>query len=155
MAPPSSRPCPSLDGNTFPEPHPILPSTKMMSPSRSTSLPPCCPEGIIRGLRNCQITHQKYGPVTAVAWWYEDQDEPIFLVTNFISMSKACDYYAMRFTIETFFSDQKSRGFNIHKSHLSCPQRLSRLLYASCLAYLWIIFFGYLSNGDRFAQTNP
>ncbi|MFY9944069.1 MAG: hypothetical protein WAK57_17985 [Desulfobacterales bacterium] len=41
----------------------------------------------------------------------------------------------MRFTIETFFSDQKSRGFNIDKSHLSCPQRLTRLMYASCLAY--------------------
>ncbi|MGB8719516.1 MAG: hypothetical protein WCD46_09420, partial [Desulfobacterales bacterium] len=43
-----------------------------------------------------------------------------------------------RVPIETFFSDQKSRGFNIDKSHLSCPQRLTRLMYASCLAYLWI-----------------
>jgi hypothetical protein len=48
-------------------------------------------------------------------------------VTNFLSALKACDYYALRFTIETFFSDQKSRGFNIDKSYLSCPQRLTRL----------------------------
>jgi hypothetical protein len=61
----------------------------------------------------------------------------------------------MRFTIETFFSDQKSRGFNIDKSDLSSPQRLTRLMYASCLAYLWIIFFWYLGIGDRFVQTNP
>ena len=113
------------------------------------------PKGHCKGLRNCQITRKKYGPVTAVAWWGDDQKEPLFLVTNFLSVSKACDSYAMRFTIETFFSDQKSRGFNIDKSHLSCPQRLSRLMYASCLAYLWIIFFWYLGIDDRFVQTNP
>ncbi|MGD2013834.1 MAG: transposase, partial [Desulfobacterales bacterium] len=100
-------------------------------------------------------TKKKYGPVTAVAWWGDDHDKPIFLVTNFRSASKACEYYSMRFTIETFFSDQKSRGFNIDKSHLSSPQRLTRLMYASCLAYLWIIFFWYLGIGDRFVQTNP
>ncbi len=113
------------------------------------------PKGYHKALRNCKITGKKYGPVTAVAWWGDDHDEPIFLVTNFLSASKACEYYSMRFTIETFFSDQKSRGFNIDKSHLSSPQRLTRLMYASCLAYLWIIFFWYLSIGDRFAQTNP
>jgi hypothetical protein len=113
------------------------------------------PQGYHKALRNCKITGKKYGPVTAVAWWGDDHDEPIFLVTNFLSASKACEYYSMRFTIETFFSDQKSRGFNIDKSHLSSPQRLTRLMYASCLAYLWIIFFWYLSIGDRFAQTNP
>ena len=112
------------------------------------------PKDCYKRLRNCRITHKKYGPVTAVAWWGKDQKEPLFLVTNFVSGSKACDYYSKRFTIETFFSDQKSRGFNIDKSHLSCPQRLTRLLYASCLAYLWIIFFWYLGIGDRLVQTN-
>ena len=112
------------------------------------------PKGHCKGLQNCHITHKKYGPVTAVAWWGDDQKEPIFLVTNFLSASKTCSYYSMRFTIETFFSDQKSRGFNIDKSHLSCPQRLTRLMYASCLAYLWIVFFWYLGIGDRFVQTH-
>jgi hypothetical protein len=113
------------------------------------------PEGHCKGLQNCHITHKQYGPVTVVAWWAEGQSEPIFLVTNFLSAPKACDYYAMRFTIETFFSDQKSRGFNIDKSHLSCPQRLTRLMFASCLAYLWIIFFWYLGTGEGFVQTHP
>jgi hypothetical protein len=112
------------------------------------------PKGHCKGLRNCQITHKKYGPVTAVAWWGDDQKEPIFLVTNFLSACKACAYYSKRFTIETLFSDQKSRGFNIDKSHLSCPKRLTRLMFASCLAYLWIIFFGYLGIGNRFIQAN-
>ena len=112
------------------------------------------PKGHYKRLRNCTITGKKYGPVTVIAWWGEDNDEPIFLVTNFKSASQACEYYAKRFTIETFFSDQKSRGFKIDKSHLSSPQRLTRLMYASCLAYLWIIFFWYLGIGDRFVQTD-
>jgi hypothetical protein len=50
--------------------------------------------------------------------------------------------YKKRAQIETLFSDQKSRGFQIHKSHLSEPKRLSRLLIASCLAYIWIVYLG-------------
>jgi hypothetical protein len=57
-------------------------------------------------------------------------------------------YYQKRFRIETFFSDQKSRGFNIHKSHLSDPQRLSRLLIATCLAYIWVVYLGSLCKED-------
>jgi len=58
------------------------------------------------------------------------------------SAEEACRYYQKRFRIETFFSDQKSRGFHIHKSHISDPQRLSRLLIAACLAYIWIVYLG-------------
>jgi hypothetical protein len=58
------------------------------------------------------------------------------------SAEEACRYYQKRFRIETFFSDQKSRGFNIQKSHISDPQRLSRLLIAACLAYIWIVYLG-------------
>jgi hypothetical protein len=57
---------------------------------------------------------------------------------------QACKYYRRRFQIETFFSDQKSRGFHLHKSHLADPSRLSRLLLAACLAYLWMICQGML-----------
>jgi Transposase DDE domain len=58
------------------------------------------------------------------------------------------EYYQKRFRIETFFSDQKSRGFNIHKSHLREAQRLSRLLIATCLAYIWVVYLGSLCKKD-------
>ena len=54
-----------------------------------------------------------------------------------------CDH-----TIETFFSDQKSRGFHLHQSHLSNPTRLTRLLMATCLAYIWLIYLGALCEQD-------
>jgi hypothetical protein len=57
---------------------------------------------------------------------------------------EACRYYQKRFRIEPFFSDQKTRGFHIHKSPIADPQRLARLLIAACLAYIWVVYVGSL-----------
>jgi len=58
-----------------------------------------------------------------------------------------CDH-----TIETFFADQKSRGFHVHKSHVSDPTRLARLLMAACFAYLWVIYLGTLCEQDGWTR---
>ncbi len=55
---------------------------------------------------------------------------------------EALFWYKKRFLIETLFSDQKSRGFFLHKSHVSDPSRLARLLLATCLAYIWLVLLG-------------
>ena len=107
----------------------------------STLVPP----GYSRCKRHVLFTGKKYGPVNVIVWHDEDHEEPIYLVTNVKSVKKACNYYSKRFRIETFFSDQKSRGFNIHKSHLSAPERISRLMMGACLAYIWMIFLGTLA----------
>jgi Transposase DDE domain len=88
------------------------------------------------------FTHRRYGPVLAITWWRSDCKEPIHLVSNMTSAEEACGWYGKRFKIETLFSDQKSRGFHLHKSHLSDPKRLCRLLIAAGLAYLWIVYLG-------------
>ena len=90
------------------------------------------------------FTDQNYGPVLAIAWWHKDYDDPIYLVTNMECVEEACKWYRRRFIIETFFSDQKSRGFNLQKSHLSDPKRVQRFLMATCLAYVWMIYLGVL-----------
>lgn len=94
------------------------------------------------------FTLRDYGPVLAVAWWKAEHEEPIYLVTNMDLAEEACHWYAKRYRIETFFSDQKSRGFNLHKSHISDPVRLTRLLIAACLAYIWIIYLGVIAKRD-------
>src|SRR6266542_801203 len=48
--------------------------------------------------------------------------------------------YVLRISPQIYV--QKSRGFHIHKSHLADPMRLSRLLIAACLAYIWMITQG-------------
>ena len=89
-----------------------------------------------------------YGPVMVIAWWEAGYDNPIYLVSNLRSVETACIWYRKRAQIETFFSDQKSRGFQLDKSHLSDPARVMRLMLAACLAYLWIIYLGTVSHRD-------
>lgn len=88
------------------------------------------------------FTKSKNTRVNLIGWWGQEYENPIYLITNLPSKYLACKYYRKRYRIETFFSDQKSRGFHIHKSHLSDPVRLSRLLVAACLAYIWMIMQG-------------
>ena len=94
------------------------------------------------------FTRQAFGSVQFIAWWRIGYQKPLFLVTNLELMEEACRFYRKRFRIETFFSDQKSRGFHLHKSHLSAPERLARLMIAACLAYIWIIYLGYRARKD-------
>ena len=104
------------------------------------------------GLPDVTFTHQHYGPVLAIAWWKARYEEPIYLVTNMELVKEACHWYTKRFRIETFFSDQKSRGFNLHKSHISDPCRLARLMIAACLAYIWIIHLGVIAKQDDWVK---
>jgi hypothetical protein len=94
------------------------------------------------------MTAEQYGPVSLLALWEAHYPQPIYLVTTLVDLDLAVQLYKQRPHIETFFSDLKSRGFQIHKSHLSKPARLSRLLIAACLAYLWLVYLGVCALRD-------
>lgn len=100
------------------------------------------PRGERVALTPAWMTVEHYGPISILAIWEQQYQEPIYLVTNMPDLDMALQLYKKRAHIETFFSDLKSRGFQIDKSHLSDPNRLSRLLIAACLAYLWIVYLG-------------
>jgi len=106
--------------------------------------------GMCLSLPDVLFTRQRFGPVSAITWWSGGCKKPIYLVTNFELTEEACYWYQKRFKIETFFSDQKSRGFHLHKSHLANPTRMARLMLAACLAYLWIIYLGAWSVQHKF-----
>ena len=89
-----------------------------------------------------EFTAARLPSIKAVAVWETAYKEPLYLITSLELGAEAVHWYRHRFHIETFFSDQKSRGFHLHKSHLRDPDRLARLLIACCLAYLWIVFLG-------------
>lgn len=94
------------------------------------------------------ITAERFGPLHVLLIWDQACKDPIYLLTNISDPQLAAALYHKRAHIETFFSDQKSRGFNIDRSHLSDPARLSRLLIASCLAYIWLIHLGVQAYHD-------
>jgi hypothetical protein len=112
----------------------------------------CLRPGDCIGIPNVQFTRQAYGPVTAIAYWQKGYQEPIFLVTNLELVREACYWYEKRFSIETFFSDEKSRGFYLHKSHLDDPERLAKLMLAACLAYLWIVYLGVTAIRENWVK---
>lgn len=113
----------------------------------------CIKPGTVVAFQNVRVTAAAYGPVTTICCWARGYKEPIYLVSNLRSGHQACRYYEKRCRIETFFSDQKSRGFHLHKSHMSNPDRLSRLLIACCLAYIWIVYLGTLCEQENWAKV--
>ena len=115
---------------------------------RLDTLGACSKPGTLIALQQVQMTRDAYGPVLLLCCWAKGYQEPLYLVSNRDDAEEACRYYQKRFRIETFFSDQKSRGFHIHKSHIADPQRLSRLLIAACLAYIWVIYLGSLCEKE-------
>jgi len=116
---------------------------------RLDTLGACSKPGTLIALQEVKFTRDAYGPVMVLSCWAKGYQEPLYLVSNMDAAEEACRYYQKRFRIETFFSDQKSRGFHLHKSHISDPQRLSRLLIAACLAYIWIVYLGSVGEKDR------
>lgn len=103
---------------------------------------------LLAGLDSCTMatdalfTQHEHGPLSVLAWWERPHKHPIYLLSNQRDLKTICADYSKRFKLETLFSDKKSRGFNIHKSHIADPQRLTRLLVAAALAYMWIVYLG-------------
>jgi len=115
---------------------------------RLDSLGACSKPGTLIALQEVLFTGDAYGPIMLMCCWAKGYQEPLYLISNMASSEEACRLYSKRFRIETFFSDQKSRGFHLHQSHLSDPRRLSRLLMAACLAYIWVVYLGALCVQD-------
>jgi hypothetical protein len=119
---------------------------------RLDTLGACLKPGRLIEVQNVHVTREAYGPIMVLCCWAKEYQEPLYLVSNMMTAEEACRWYEKRFRVETFFSDQKSRGFHLHKSHISDPQRLSRLLIAACLAYIWIIYLGSLCEKEGWRE---
>jgi len=98
------------------------------------------------------MTAKCYGPVAIMAIWEDAYAEPLYLVTNMTDLDAAYEAYGKRPHIETFFSDLKSRGFHMHKSHLADPARVNRLLLAACLAYVWVVYLGVCALDEHWRK---
>jgi len=80
--------------------------------------------------------------VNIMAIWNESLQEHWFFVTSFNSLKVARKWYTKRFTIETLFSDLKSRGFFLADTRLRHPERVNRLILAGAIAYIFTIILG-------------
>lgn len=83
--------------------------------------------------------------------WEQGHKEPWFIAMDCLpSKYKTLDY-GMRWGIECMFSDFKSRGFNITKTHLEHEDRIERLILVLTIALYWAVSTGMQV---RLHQTN-
>lgn len=97
-------------------------------------------EAFLTAVRFTQA-HQ-VGPVNILVVWNELKNCHWFFVTNLETAKTAKKWYAKRFTTETLFSDFKGRGFHLDDTRLWKPERISRLLLAGSIAYVFSIVLG-------------
>lgn len=66
-----------------------------------------------------------------------DDGELLLIASSGAPQADAFTAYAQRWEIETLFGALKSRGFNLEATHLTQPDRLSKLLALLALAFAW------------------
>ncbi len=81
--------------------------------------------------------------LTAIlAVWQAGYERPWLLTTNLSNPTDTRRAYARRMWIEEMFGDWKGHGWDIETTHLRHPDRLSRLLLAVALLYIWLVLAG-------------
>ena len=83
-----------------------------------------------------------FGPLMAIATWKRREKEPLYVITSTANPEAALLIYSWRFWIEPLFADFKGRGFHLAKTRITDPERLSRLLLAASIAFLWSLAVG-------------
>ena len=77
-----------------------------------------------------------------LACWQTGYERPWLLTTNLATARATRQAYARRMWIEEMFGDWKGHGWDIETTHLRHPDRLSRLVLALALLYIWLVFSG-------------
>ena len=85
---------------------------------------------------------EKIKEVNIAVFWCKRKKCHAFLVTSTANFAQSQKWYRLRFTIETFFSDVKKRAFNLADTRLYHPERVSRLMLAVSIGYIFTIFLG-------------
>ena len=85
------------------------------------------------------LTQASPYPTPLLLYWQAGEDKPWYLATNLLDPRAALRLYRRRLWIEEMFGDMKKHGFDLEASHLRHFMRLSRLTFAICLLYLWLV----------------
>jgi len=64
------------------------------------------------------------------------------VVASTLAVSKILKLYKLRFRIECMFRFLKSKGFRWEDTHMTCHERLDRLLCLLVIAYMWCVLIG-------------
>ena len=77
-----------------------------------------------------------------VIHWDKGEEEPWYLVSNQTNTRLLIRRYRNRMWIEEMYGDMKGHGFDLEATHLADADRISRLVLAVCLTFVWFITLG-------------
>ena len=95
-----------------------------------------------RWLPGVRLTKLHAHPTNLLLHWQRGEKEAWLLATNLGSAHAAWLGYRRRMWIEEMFGDCKGHGFDLESTHLQHVARLSRLVLAVALLYLWLVVYG-------------
>ena len=78
--------------------------------------------------------------------------EMLILCSNRHNKQAILDTYQKRWDIERMFKNLKTQGFNMEDTHMTCRERLSKLMSVVGMATFWMCFLG-LSQKCAFKKT--
>jgi len=74
--------------------------------------------------------------------WEKGEDQPWYLVSDCAGQRNLIRIYKTRMWVEEMYGDLKGHGFDLEATHLHDPQRISRLVLAVCITFVWFITLG-------------
>jgi len=90
-----------------------------------------------------QLTEKyRVGWFWLILHWEKGQDEPWYLVSDQAGHRPLIRFYQVRMWTEEMYGDMKGHGFDLEATHLDNAERISRLLLAVCIAFVWFITLG-------------
>ena len=88
------------------------------------------------------LTAKAIYPTSLLVHWQAGEDEPWCLATNLPDREITLRYYQRRMWAEEMHGDLKKHGFDLEHTMLRDFMRLSRLMLAVALLYVWLISIG-------------
>lgn len=89
-----------------------------------------------------------------ILWEKENgHKEPWFIAMDCLPSKYRVLDYGMRWGIECMFSDFKSRGFSITKTHLKLADRIERLILVLTIALVWAVSTGMQPKTNKTRHT--
>lgn len=100
-------------------------------------------EGQRRYLQGVTITKNKcYGPVNLALCWQPGEDKPWYIATDQPADHRTLLDYSRRMWIEEMFGDFEGSTFQLQLTRIYQPDRLSRLILALAIVYVWLMDTG-------------
>lgn len=109
-------------------------------------------QGKTRFLRDVFYTKSNHYRTHFALTFDQKADEPCIVSTNRTPSQRTLNEYRKRFGCEPFFSDLKSRGFDMARTQLKHRDRFSRLLLVLVLLAIWLIGIGQQLTMKRRGQ---